>query len=187
MLIIGVACFVAYGICIGIENKKSANMIASIAFVLMLLATVQDLTPIIQRWSARVDSLQNSVDKVGNFGKGSWEIPIKGTITQGFNPPKHHGIDYGAMEGEPVKATRKGEVTMVQWHDIYGNMVVVDHGDGFESLYAHLSGISVKVGWPVIAGTQIGACGNTGNSNSSHLHFEIRKNGTCINALDFVK
>lgn len=186
LLLIGVASFVAYGICIGVNNKRNANMILSVAIIMILLATVQDLAPVLKRWNDRIDSLQNTAENIGNLGKGSWLIPMKGEITQDFNGSDHHGIDIGAPIGTPVEATRKGLVTRVEWNNIYGNMIVIDHGNGLESLYGHLNGINVKVGYPVIAGTKIGSCGNTGRSYGSHLHFEIRKNGTCQNPMIYL-
>lgn len=187
MLLIGVASFVGYCICIAINNKRSANLIAMVAFIMMLLVTMQDLTPVISRWSARIDSWQNTADNIGSFGKGSWIIPMKGEITQEFKGNDHHGIDIAAPTGTTVEATKKGQVTRVEWSDIYGNMIVIDHGGGLESLYGHLNGISIKVGYPVIAGTKIGSCGNTGNSTGPHLHFEIRKNGQTVDPMIYLK
>ena len=112
---------------------------------------------------------------------------MKGEVTQLFKGDNHHGMDIGAPPGTSVEATRKGQVTRVEWSDIYGNMIVIDHGGGMESLYGHLQGLSVKVGYPVIAGTQIGSCGSTGNSTGPHLHFEIRKNGICVDPMVYLK
>lgn len=159
-----------------------------VAIMLGLLVTMDDLTPVIEKWSARVDSLQNTAEKISNItGHSSWETPIKGVLTQGYKGEAHHGIDIAAPEGTPVKATRKGEVVQVGWSDTYGNVIVVNHGDGIESLYGHLGGVSVKVGWPVIAGKEIGSCGNTGKSSGPHLHFEIRKNGRSVDPMEFIE
>lgn len=187
ILFIGVVSFVAYMILIAVERKQLANLVMMVALMIGLLITMEDLTPVIEKWSARIDSLQNTADKIGEIGKGNWLIPMKGEITQSFKGKDHHGLDIAGVAGMPVEATRKGLVTRVQWDDIYGNMIVIDHGEGLESLYGHLSGLSVKVGWPVIAGTKIGLCGNTGKSFGSHLHFEIRKNGTCIDPMYYLK
>lgn len=186
LMLIGVVSFVGYVILIAIEKKQIANLVLTVAVMMGLLVTLQDLTPVIQRWNARIDSLQNTVDKVGSIGQGEWTFPMKGKITQIYKGEAHHGIDIGAPEGTPVGATRKGQVARVEWSDIYGNMVVVDHGDGMESVYGHLSGISVKTGYPVIAGTRIGTCGSTGRSSGPHLHFEIRKNSTCVDPLPYL-
>jgi murein DD-endopeptidase MepM/ murein hydrolase activator NlpD len=186
ILLIGVISFVAYCISIAVERKQIANMIIMVAVILALQATIEDITPVIERMNARIDSLQSTADRVANVGQ-SWDIPMKGVITQYYKGEAHHGIDIGAPEGTIVEATRKGEVSSVGWSDIYGNVIIVDHGSGMQSLYAHLSGLSVKAGYPVIAGTKIGNCGNTGKSTGPHLHFEIRKNGTTVDPMSYLK
>ena len=186
LLLIGVTSFVGYVILIGFERKQLANLIVMVAVMLGLLTTMQDLTPVIQRWSARVDSLQSTADRVAGIGQGSWEMPMKGQLTQGYKGDAHHGIDIGAAEGTRVNSAREGDVSYVGWHDIYGNMIIIDHGKGLQTVYAHLSGLSVKVGWPVLAGGKIGSCGSTGRSSGPHLHFEIRKNGTTVDPLPYL-
>ena len=185
ILLIAVVTFVGYSILIGFERKQIANLVLMVAVMLGLLTTMQDLAPVIQRWSNRVDSLQNTADKIGSIGQGSWVIPMKGEVSQEFKGKDHHGIDIAAPSGTVVEATRKGQVISVGWNDIYGNVIIIDHGEGMKSLYGHLSGISVKVGYPVIAGTNIGNCGSS--STGPHLHFEIRKNGTCIDPSSYLK
>ena len=187
LLLIAVVSFVGYSILIGFERKQIANLVLMVAVMLGLLATMQDLTPAIQRWNARIDSLQGTADRVASIGHGSWKMPMKGEISQDYKGDAHHGIDIAAPEGTPVSATGEGDVSKVGWSDIYGNVIVVEHGGGVESLYGHLGGLSVKVGYPVIAGTKIGACGNTGNSTGPHLHFEIRKNGTSVDPASYLK
>ena len=182
---IGVISFVGYVILIAVERKQLAKLLVMVAVMMALLATMQDLTPVIQKWSDRVDSLQNTADKITNIGQGSWTMPMKGELTQLYKGKDHHGIDIGALPGVVVEAVRKGEVKSVGWSDIYGNVVIVDHGEGLESVYAHLLGISVKAGYPIIAGSNIGTCGSTGRSTGPHLHFEIRKNGQTVDPLPY--
>ena len=180
---IGIIC---YAILYVLNNKPLLMLVKLLTVLMIVQVIVQDLTPIIKSWGDKIESIQHTVDRIGNFGQGNFRIPMKGSITQNFNPPKHHGIDIGAVEGTPVEATQEGTVTRVEWHDIYGNMIIIDHGNGLESLYGHLSGLNVKVGYPVIAGTKIGNCGNTGRSFGSHLHFEIRKNGICQDPMNYL-
>ena len=94
----------------------------------------------------------------------------------------HQGIDITATEGSPVYATASGVVTMAQggWNYGYGNVIQIDHGNTYSSLYAHLSVIYVQVCDPVNAGEAIGLAGSTGNSTGAHLHFEIRQGGENI-------
>jgi len=95
----------------------------------------------------------------------------------------HLAIDIAASEGSPVWAADAGTVTMAQggWNYGYGNVVMIDHGNGYVTLYAHLSQINVVPCQGVAAGQLIGLAGNTGNSFGAHLHFEVRLNGGFIN------
>lgn len=95
----------------------------------------------------------------------------------------HLAIDLAAGEGSPVYAAGAGVVTMATggWNGGYGNVIQIDHGNGYATLYAHLSAINVSVCQSVGAGQTIGAAGNTGNSFGAHLHFEVRLNGGFIN------
>ncbi|MBI5823639.1 MAG: peptidoglycan DD-metalloendopeptidase family protein [Chloroflexi bacterium] len=103
--------------------------------------------------------------------------------------PGHLGLDIQASEGEPVYAAGNGIVTMAQggWNYGYGNVVQIDHGNGYVTVYAHLSTINVSQCTPVGQGSVIGAAGNTGNSFGAHLHFEVRIGGSNINPYDIVQ
>jgi murein DD-endopeptidase MepM/ murein hydrolase activator NlpD len=103
--------------------------------------------------------------------------------------PGHLGIDIQANEGEPVYAAGSGIVTMAQggWNYGYGNVVQIDHGNGYVTIYAHLSQINVSVCTPVGQGAVIGAAGNTGNSFGAHLHFEVRQGGSNVNPYQIVQ
>lgn len=96
----------------------------------------------------------------------------------------HHGVDMGAPYGAPVAAVRGGTVTFAGWRGGYGNLVIIDHGDGMESYYAHLSSIAVKSGQSVSQAQTIGKVGNTGRSYGAHLHLEIRINGKPVNPIN---
>ncbi len=103
--------------------------------------------------------------------------------------PGHLAIDIEAAEGDAVFAAGSGIVTMAQggWNYGYGNVVQIDHGNGYVTVYAHLSSINVSMCTPVGQGTVIGAAGNTGNSFGAHLHFEVRVGGSNINPYDIVQ
>jgi murein DD-endopeptidase MepM/ murein hydrolase activator NlpD len=103
--------------------------------------------------------------------------------------PGHLGLDIQANEGEPVYAAGTGIVTMAQggWNYGYGNVVQIDHGNGYVTVYAHLSVINVGLCTPVGQGGVIGAAGSTGNSFGAHLHFEVRIGGSNINPYDIVQ
>jgi murein DD-endopeptidase MepM/ murein hydrolase activator NlpD len=103
--------------------------------------------------------------------------------------PGHLAIDIQANEGEPVYAAGSGIVTMAQggWNYGYGNVVQIDHGNGYVTVYAHLNSINVGLCTPVGQGAIIGAAGNTGNSFGAHLHFEVRSGGANVNPYSIVQ
>lgn len=121
------------------------------------------------------------------IGGGNFVWPTSGSINQRFWGG-HAAIDIGAWTGAPVKAADGGYVALAAggWNAGYGNHVIIDHGNGFSTLYAHLNSIFVKPGESVAAGQQIGSVGNTGNSTGPHLHFEIRYQGVPRNPLSYL-
>ena len=90
---------------------------------------------------------------------------------------EHKGVDYAAPTGAPIRVVGDGQVNFAGWQNGYGNIVIVNHGSGIETAYAHMSRIDVKVGQRVVQGENIGAVGSTGNSTGPHLHLELRRNG----------
>lgn len=110
-------------------------------------------------------------------GTGFFSRPMHGGIrTQGIHG--HNGIDIAGSIGTPIIAARGGTVTLVRgggtWNGGYGNYVVISHGNGIQTLYAHMNSISVSQGQTVTTGQQVGTLGNTGQSTGPHLHFEVR-------------
>ena len=97
----------------------------------------------------------------------------------------HTGIDIASNQGTAVYASDGGSVTLAGWNGGYGNCIMIDHGNGYVTLYGHLSSISVSVGQTVSQGATIGAVGSTGNSTGPHLHFEVLKNGSRIDPEQF--
>lgn len=97
----------------------------------------------------------------------------------------HYGIDFNCKEGTPIQATGKGKVIRASYHKEFGNHVVIDHGFGFESTYAHMSEMMVKRGDEVERGVEIGLVGSTGSSTGDHLHYEIRKNGVRVDPIQY--
>jgi murein DD-endopeptidase MepM/ murein hydrolase activator NlpD len=95
----------------------------------------------------------------------------------------HAGIDLIAPRGTPVYAARAGRVVFADWDDGYGFLVVVDHGHGERTFYAHLSRIDVKPGIWVGQGVRVGRVGATGDASGPHLHFEVRIRGAAVNPL----
>ncbi|MEP0806165.1 MAG: peptidoglycan DD-metalloendopeptidase family protein [Chloroflexota bacterium] len=124
----------------------------------------------------------------GAVGYGSFIWPSNKHYLSGFDfspSTNHWGIDIAGNEGEAVYATDAGVVVYAGWNNYgYGNMIMVDHGRGFQSLYAHLSALNVVCGQSVGQGDVIGAIGTTGRSSGPHLHFEIRASSSFVNPWD---
>lgn len=98
----------------------------------------------------------------------------------------HAGIDIGASYGEPIYAAADGVVIFAGWYDGYGYTVIIDHGSGISTLYAHCSSINVYKGQTVYRGQVIARVGSTGNSTGPHLHFEVQINGNPVNPLNYL-
>jgi murein DD-endopeptidase MepM/ murein hydrolase activator NlpD len=126
----------------------------------------------------------------GSVGSGSFTWPTAGphTISGNNYSAGHLGIDISANEGDAILAADSGVVTFAGWSQYgYGNMVQIDHGNGYVTLYAHLTSYFVSVCQSVGKGMQIATAGNTGNSFGAHLHFEIHLGGTPVNPWDYVQ
>ncbi len=124
---------------------------------------------------------------------GSFIMPTKGIMTSGFEGRKvmgrsefHGALDIANKTGTPVYAADGGTVILAEWFDSYGNCIIIDHGNGFKTLYAHLSSYSVKNGDVVGQGWKIGEIGMTGRVTGAHLHFEVRVNDVKVNPLNYL-
>jgi murein DD-endopeptidase MepM/ murein hydrolase activator NlpD len=128
----------------------------------------------------------------GDFAKGKGELdwPVRGAVVGTFGPEKHpkwgtttinNGIDIEAAIGTPVRAVAKARVDYTsEDYGTYGQMIILNHGDGYYTLYGHLSEISVSVGQEVAGGTTIGRVGDTGSLKGAVLHFEVREGGSAL-------
>ncbi|MBA2730923.1 MAG: M23 family metallopeptidase [Euzebyaceae bacterium] len=135
--------------------------------------------------SAATGSATTSTD----VGTAGWTWPAGGTVTSEFGyrwGRLHAGLDIGAPEGSPIWAARAGTVTFAGAMGGYGNLVLLDHGGGVSTAYAHQSSIMVSAGASVSAGQQIGQVGSTGNSTGPHLHFETRIGGSPQNPRSYL-
>jgi murein DD-endopeptidase MepM/ murein hydrolase activator NlpD len=126
----------------------------------------------------------------GAVGYGTFIWPANKHYLSGFDytpNANHWGIDIAGNEGEPVYAADAGVIVYAGWNNYgYGNMILVDHGGGFQSLYGHLSGLNVVCGQSVGQGDVIGAIGTTGRSSGAHLHFEIMTSSYKANPWDLL-
>lgn len=97
----------------------------------------------------------------------------------------HEGMDFSANIGTPIYATGNGTVIKAGWQSGYGKVVIINHGYGYETLYAHMNDIDVRVGQKVIRGEVIGKVGNTGKSTGPHLHYEVHVKGKVVNPVNY--
>lgn len=128
-------------------------------------------------------------------GEFTWPTPSCHYITSHFSPrrknpvsgiyKRHTGTDIGASYGAAIVAANSGTVTLAGWNSGYGNCVIIDHGGGKATLYAHMSSYSVSKGQTVAKGQRIGSVGSTGNSTGPHLHFEVLINGAAVDPMQY--
>ncbi|WP_420961814.1 M23 family metallopeptidase [Brucella sp. IR073] len=155
----------------------------------------------VENFDLQLQDLDTALDRLDRLKKTVRTLPLANPapgmpVTSLFGvrrdpligtPAFHAGIDFRAQSGQQVKATAAGIVTKARRNGGYGNMVEIDHGNGFSSRYAHLSRVLVRENQRVAFGEAIGEAGNTGRSTGTHLHYEIRRNGTAINPANFLK
>jgi len=114
-----------------------------------------------------------------------WPLPCDlGVVSSSFGAPRgrstHQGVDFRAPRGTKVVATADGVVSFAGRTGDYGRMVVIDHGNGWETRYAHLHRIKVETGDRVRRGREIGTVGHSGNASGAHLHYEVHRQGIAI-------
>jgi len=150
----------------------------------------------------RANAILAGLDRMNMYRIAAFKLPfampVKGNFrwTSGFGyrrDPKgygsrlHEGTDMAGAHGMPIYATADGVVTHAGWDGGYGRLVKIRHDFGVETRYAHLSQVRVEVGQRVSRGDRIGDMGNTGRSTGTHLHYEVRLNGTAVNPMTFIK
>jgi len=154
----------------------------------------EDTAVVIARLGKNIDSgtpdlqaLVPSFLQGATYSGGSW--PVQGKVTSGYgwriHPITgelefHSGVDIAAPSGTPIRPTAGGTVTLAGHYGGYGLCVVIDHGGGLQTLYGHCSEILVYKGEHVEAGQVIARVGSTGTSTGPHLHYEVRKDGVCV-------
>jgi murein DD-endopeptidase MepM/ murein hydrolase activator NlpD len=138
---------------------------------------------------ASLNPIEANPDSLKRLPSG---VPVDGWVTKGFSPndPQlgggHPGVDFAAKIGTKVKATADGKVVFAGWDDVYGNVVMIDHGNDYITYYGHNLKVLVKVGDTVHRGDGIALSGSSGRSSAPHLHYEIKKNGVAIDPKEFI-
>lgn len=144
-----------------------------------LLLPTQDTADTRPAYASRGGSLRSSLST-------TWRAPIQGIITSAFaanrSASPHHGTDIAAESGSPILAAHSGTVVQAGWQNsVYGYAVLIDHGNGWQTHYAHCSSVLVAAGDTVRQGQKIALVGSTGNSTGPHLHLELKKDGVYLN------
>ncbi len=120
----------------------------------------------------------------------AFDWPVRGRVSSTFGPrwgKMHNGLDIAVSTGTSVKAAADGRITFAGWNGGYGILVIVDHGNGIETRYAHNSRLNVKVGQRVTRGETVAYSGNTGVSTGPHLHFELRYRNNPVNPQTYLR
>lgn len=144
----------------------------------------------------QIKELTSSSNVSYEGGALGWPVPGYNTISSYFGyrihpisgvSKLHAGIDVAAPAGATVAAAASGTVIVATYSESYGNYVIIDHGSGLTTLYAHNTTLTVSAGQTVKKGQQIATVGSTGYSTGNHLHFEVRKNGTPVDPMGYLK
>ena len=150
----------------------------------------EPVTEVVNKGTGSIQiSSRSATNSNGGNGTLAWPLSSNkitspyGTRSRGF----HSGIDLSAKTGTSVYASAGGKVVLASWYYGYGNCVVVDHGNGIKTRYAHLSSSQCKVGDKLSRGQLIALSGNTGNSTGPHLHFEVIVNGATKNPVNYLR
>ena len=190
------------------SQQKKAQVLANTKkmrqyYISKLSTEEQELQAKIDEYNGQVNAIEaeiklmalNSISTDYIGGAMTWPIPGYTTITSEYGMrvhpitgayKLHTGTDIGAPMGADFVSAAKGVVVKATYNAAYGNMVIIDHGGGVQTLYAHGSEILVQVGQEVEAGTPVLKVGSTGYSTGPHAHFEIRINGQTVNPLEYL-
>ena len=141
--------------------------------------------------AARIRAAQTGAGSTGTGqpSAAGFVWPCEGVVVSGFGVRwgrMHEGIDIACAYGAPVHAAAAGTVIYAGWMQGYGNLVVLDHGNGISTAYAHASAILVSVGQSVGQGEEVSLVGATGHATGPHLHFEVRVNGVAVDPLSYL-
>ena len=177
-----------------IRKKKESHLNA--------IATLERTREEIERLIRLMEQRRLSADDAGLAGlsfstlKGLLEWPVKGNVIGSFGRTRHKrfgtttfnsGIDIRAPEGEPIACVAAGVVEYVTWLPGYGNCIIVNHGNGYYTLYGHALDVLVEAGNKVTAGGTIATVGETGSINGPCLHFEVRKGVDAVDPLEWLR
>jgi murein DD-endopeptidase MepM/ murein hydrolase activator NlpD len=168
-------------------DKTTATKEEYLHEVEALLAQSATLAAQIQAAQSAAAAASVSTPRVASSSGFIW--PVHGVVTSGFGwrwGRMHEGIDIAVSSGTPVVSAASGTVIVAGWMGGYGNLIVVDHGNGIATAYGHNTSVTVGVGQSVAQGQLIAYSGNTGHSTGPHVHFEVRVNGGAVDPFGYL-
>ncbi|MEZ4524780.1 MAG: peptidoglycan DD-metalloendopeptidase family protein [Desulfobacterales bacterium] len=190
---------------LALQKEKRQHLLTEIrkekslakASLLALKQAAEELDKKVKSLQA-LESVRKKKDSPAPFPvyRGSLNMPVKGKIVSFFGPYKNtefnvmnfqSGIDIQTGMGEPIRSVEEGEVVFAEWFKGYGNMIIIDHGDHFFTLYAHAQEMFKAKGDSVKKGEMIGTVGDSGSMNGPGLHFEVRHHGKPVDPLKWLK
>lgn len=171
------------------EGKEGA---ATVEAKVVMVDGVEQSRTIMSRtvMSESTDKIVEIGTKNTSVGTGNMRRPVGGRLTSNYgyrHGEFHTGVDLACPTGTPVRAADNGKVTFSGWHGSYGYCVIISHGNGLQTLYAHNSGLVAKAGQTVEKGDTIAKVGETGRATGPHCHFEVRVNGNHANPWKYIK
>ena len=178
------------------QQEKQSEIVNEKAAIESARAEVKSLDSQNDAYQAKMDKLeaQSISNTTGSSGNGvlssgmSFPLTCNYYVSQHYGHNGHKGVDIAGanINGQPVYAAAGGTVISASYHSSWGNNVLIDHGNGVWTRYAHLSSIGVSAGQTVSQGQYIGKVGSTGNSSGPHLHFEVYVNKNRVNPEPYI-
>jgi len=177
-------------------TKEEKEIASDIGDIIEENKELQDEISALIRAEANKNTISQGItNSQQNNTNAGYIKPVSGRVTSSYGyrihpilgyRKLHTGIDFAATSGTPIKATRAGTVIRASYNSTYGNNVIIDHGNGVTTLYAHMSALNTSYGSKVSQGQIIGYVGSTGMSTGPHLHLEFRLNGNLVNPAPYL-
>jgi murein DD-endopeptidase MepM/ murein hydrolase activator NlpD len=173
------------------DLQQEVDRLRSMEAKVLALMGVDTLAADRRKWE-ELGLTSANADSISQPEKGGFIWPVTGAISRGYRLDRasgapHLGLDIAGETGTPVKAAKAGIVTFAGPDSVFGNMVIIDHGNGLTTLYGHNSVLLVSAGDKVELGQPIALLGSTGRSSAPHLHFEVREGESTVDPLKYLQ